>query len=182
MSERWFEDYDLDSLDADADLALRMMIGAVLASPSDGVPLDETNDDTASLVLNVGYGGYLWRLAEEGVGRRIDDDVIEGVRVAVGSFPGVDEYRVHDDDGSTDKALLLYYIAASSFGKEGYPVWRTSPGHLAWGFDFFRRGRRWVIERAQAGEFGHERVAEGDLWYAFQFGVALREAERCTGG
>jgi hypothetical protein len=120
------------------------------------------NNESYSKLWSMGSAGYTWRLAEEvhggdGAGRRMREPVAEIVSRCV----------------ETERIQVLYWSAASCIGDQ-LPLHRASPGYMAYGLDFLDAGFRHCREGL---DIPGAKVAESDQWYAFLFGVALREVK-----
>lgn len=165
-SAKWLELYSARELDPEIELVLRWMTARVEETAAGGAIF---NDDALSAVLSMGVGGYLWRLAERESGRVIGDHWDE-VAEAIGRF---EEDGTLADTGATPNQAVLYQASARCI-EANAPLWRTAPGNLVWGLDFFKAGERFVAQQTGADRAG---VEEGDLFYAFYFGVALFHAE-----
>jgi hypothetical protein len=169
-SSRWEELYQPGILSADADFVLQMMSSRVAESPAEGTPWEDY-DPRLSAVLSTGLGGYVWRTAEESAGRSIGTEIVDGIREAIGS---VDQDHQLGQLGASREQGALYQASARALAQH-VPLWYTSPGYLVWGGILFRAGRRFVSERVANSD---PAVHDGDLGYAFSFGVALRHVEQ----
>jgi len=161
---KWRQLYDPAVLDADAEVALRMMISRVAETPAIGPPIEDY-DPRLSKILVTGLGGYVWRLAERQAGRSIDHERAK-IEEAIGAFKP-DAFSA--SLGVTRRQEILFQASAGCLALR-IPLWHTSPGYLIWGVNLFRVGARWVVQETP---FETNGLAPQYLFYAFYFGVAL---------
>ena len=158
--------YENPSVTPELEAALSAMTAGTEDALSDGVPT--ALDDAGRRDLwALGSAGYVWRVAE-GAAQTNDfnrrADLAKEVEAVVASL---------SPDGSDERILGR---AASECLRRDLLLGSGSPGGWAGGGEFLRRGFRFVDRHV---------VAEGvliprkDRWYAFSFGVALREVDEC---
>jgi hypothetical protein len=154
------------SVRPDLEAAMHVMAEAV----KDAVPeeIARTLDDSAWRGLwNLASGGYVWRVVESAaqtsdLNRRAD--LAREVEAVVASA----------SPGAADEQILGW--ATSECLRRDLLLGSGSPGGWTTGGEFLRRGFRFVDRRVSPDA---DLVPRKERWYAFSFGVALREVDEC---
>jgi hypothetical protein len=153
---------------ADLQSALGVMVSDV------GLSLSERGDDEPDAedlhgIRALGSAGYVWRVAESGVGSgdlNLRADLVNEVTAVIRSFPAKE----------TSRGRLLAW-SASECVRRNLLFGSASPGGWATGGEFLRRGFRF-----SAGHVVREGAAipHAERWYAFSFGVALYDVRETS--
>jgi hypothetical protein len=154
------------SVRPDLEAAMRIMAEAV----KDALPEEIAGalDDSAWRGLwGLASGGYVWRVVESAVqtndfNRRAD--LAREVEAVVASA----------SPGAGDEQILGW--ATSECLRRDLLLGSGSPGGWTAGGEFLRRGFRFVDRHVSPDNI---LVPRKERWYAFSFGVALREVDEC---
>ena len=154
------------SVGSELEPGLRVMVAAIDDALPDGIPT--ALDDVGRRGLwALGSGGYVWRVAE-GAARTNDlnrhADLAREVEAVVASV----------SPGASDERILGW--AASECLRRDLLLGSGSPGGWAGGGEFLRRGFRFVDRHVVPED---ALIPRKERWYAFSFGVALREVDEC---
>jgi hypothetical protein len=157
--------YENPSATPELEAALRVMLaGAENALPEGISALDDAGQRGLSAL---GSAGYVWRVAEDAaqtndLNRRAD--LAKEVEAVVASI----------SPGASDERILGW--AASECLRRDLLLGSGSPGGWAGGGEFLRRGFRFVDRHVVPED---ALIPRNERWYAFSFGVALREVDEC---
>lgn len=170
--ERWEELYgeEENSTLADTDLhqALVFLRDLTAQSPNEGASPTER---ALNVVWSLGSAGYCWRLAEEQVHGLPDEDYLRKFNGIWRSFP-------EDPPRATvGRDRLLFWGAAEAANRvqtKNFRPWDGCPGGFAVQFDYFEDGFARVCEGIVPDDV---EISRPDLWYAWCFGITLRDSE-----
>lgn len=169
---------------SDLYLALGHLVAIVESSPSEGTVVDQLSRGG---LWSLGSAGYVWRLAEShlsewgdrqwekpwGVSEEIVHLTPWGSRVTLAKRVEAIVASCSEEGASRDRVLA--WAAAQCVLVEKIPLEHGSPGGSSTGGPFLRR----AFELAERGLIRDEmKLAKADRWWAFNFGIALHDAER----
>lgn len=173
---RWDEIYAEDTnptlRDADLEQALGYLRRATQESPNGGIDLD---DRALKAVWSLGSAGYCWRLAEEQVHKRPRSDEFLPEFAAMWDDLPDDPPRSEITRG---RLLLWGTCTAANLIQQNENrlcPWQSSPGGFATRFDYYVEAFDWARTGIVTDDVT---ITKPDLWYAWNFGFALRDSER----
>jgi hypothetical protein len=157
---------DNPSVRPDLEAALGVM-GALIEDPLPEEAAAALDEGSRRALWALASAGYVWRVAESAaqtsdLNRRAD--LAREVEAVVASA----------SPGASDEGILGW--AASECVRRDLLLGSGSPGGWAGGGEFLRRGFRFVDDHVVPEDTVLPRK---ERWYAFSFGVALREVDEC---